>query len=593
MPKPFRLRPAMPRPFRWIFSVRAKAAFAAALATLLVFGAGGWWLRDMIRLQWTDEAREKATADASTLTIAAETGEVPDAIFNAELVVVLENGTWFVHWNGPPGAKVVEPVHLRPPVEGLLPDTSWHTRTVSFPEALHSDGRESADAAMGPVEGTHDFAVGVTHPLPANLVRTFTGRKDLPGQQLTVYSAIPTENTETAVATADQFFRWALPVAVVFVGVVAWLVTGRALRPVEAIRSKMNEIGARATGQRVPVPAGGTEITRLARTTNETLDRLERALIQQRRFVADASHELRSPLAGLRSALEIPLVHPDEADWQAVVSSALTDTIRLQNLTDDLLLLASDARPSAEAGEHTDLADLVEEQVAERIAEGAAAPAGGPAFIVTTAGPAFVAGSEVRLGRVVRNLLDNAARYARTEVVATVTVEPGTLTKAETTAPEARSTAPEARTAAPEARSTAPEARTLAASKARRASFKVRRASSKGKRATPEARSAASKTRTLTSEAGTVVLTVTDDGPGIPAADRERVFDRFVRLDAARARATGGAGLGLTIVREIVDGLGGTVHATEAIEGARFVVRLPVANVSRRKPSPRPCPGRP
>ncbi|MFI0453965.1 sensor histidine kinase [Actinomadura sp. 6N118] len=511
----------MPRPLNRLRSVRARAAFAAALATLLVFGAGGWWLRDVIREQWADEALKQATNDAFAFTSTAETGKHTDVLHDAVLIVVLENGQWFVQWGGPLGEQVAEPADVQPPDEGLLPDTRWHTQTISLPEAL----TESVTSSM-PVDGDEDvsveatplgkptltFAVGVTDPLPADRVRTLTGQKDASGQRLTVYSPVPTERTETAVATVDQFFKWALPVAVVFVGMVAWVVTGRALRPVEAIRSKMNEIGARATDQRVPVPAGSTEIARLAQATNETLDRLERALIQQRRFVADASHELRSPLAGLRSALEITLVHPDEADWQAVVSNALTDTVRLQKLTDDLLLLASGARPPSEDGERTDLADLLEEHAAERTA----VTDGGPMFAVTTAGPAFVAGSEVRLGRVIRNLIENAARYARTQVVATVTAD-----------------------------------------------------------------------------AGTVTLTVADDGPGIPEPDRERIFDRFVRLDAARARATGGTGLGLTIVREIVEGLGGTVHAAEATEGARFVVRLPVAEVSGRTPSPQPCPDRP
>ncbi|KAB2340846.1 sensor histidine kinase [Actinomadura rudentiformis] len=476
-------------------SVRARAAVAAALATLLVFGVGGWWLRDVIRDQWADEALKQATRDTFTFTSAAETGKRADVLHHAGFIVVLENGQWFIPMGSSPGEQVVEPPELLPPAEGLHPDTRWHTRAIPMPEAL--SGFVSAYLVNGDVDGlgeatsptkpTHTFVVGVTDVLPASHVRTFTGLKDAPAQRLTVYWPVPTERTETAVATIDRFFMWALPVAVVFVGVVAWVVTGRALRPVDAIRAKMNEIGARATDQRVPVPAGSIEIARLARATNETLDRLEHALVRQRRFVADASHELRSPLAGLRSALEIPLVHPDEANWQTVVSTALADTIRLQTLTDDLLLLASDARGPSEAGERTDLADLVEELAAER----------GPTFTVTTTGPAIVAGSEVRLGRIIRNLFDNAARYARTEVVATVTTD-----------------------------------------------------------------------------AQTVTLTVTDDGPGIPGPDRERIFDRFVRLDAARARATGGAGLGLTIVREIVEGLGGTVHAAE---GSRFVVRLPAA----------------
>jgi len=468
-------------------SIRARSAVAAAAATALVFGAGGWWLRDDTRDRWDRDALEKATGVAFAVTSALESGkrlgpDVPTPTRTGEpFAVVFEDGSRATSdwpFDDESGGR---------PLVSLPPARGWTVRHVRLPA-------ESVDVSLK--EGRYlphrdaTLAVGTTDVLTSERIRAATELGGKRPQRLTVYVLVSQEATDTAVATLDRFFAWGLPVAVVFVGAVAWVVTGSALRPVDAIRAKMDEIGAHAADQRVPVPTGSIEIALLARATNQTLERLEGTLIRQQRFVADASHELRSPLAGLRSSLEIPLVHPEGVDWRAVVAEALADTVRLQRLTDDLLLLASNAH--GPQNETTDLADLVDEQVAERACTESE---GRPVFVADIKGPAVVAGSEVRLGRVLRNLLDNAARHARTEV--RVTVE---------------------------------------------------------------------------STADVVTLTVTDDGTGVPAAERERIFDRFVRLDDARARATGGTGLGLTIVRDIVTGLGGTVHAED---GARFVVRLP------------------
>ena len=233
-------------------------------------------------------------------------------------------------------------------------------------------------------------------------------------------------------------------------------------------------------------------------STPRWLDRLEHAIKEQRRLVPDASHELRGPLAALRSSLEIPLARPDGADWPQVVTGAPADTERLQLLTDDLLLLAAaDEQHRARPPEPVDLAAVAAEQLAERAH---LAGVDGPGWAATALERAPVRGSEILLGRLVRNLLDNAARYARGTVAASVTVADGWA-----------------------------------------------------------------------------VLTVADDGPGVAPADRERVFDRFVRLDDARGRATGGAGLGLSLVRSIARNLGGTAAFTDPLvgAGARVVVRLP------------------
>ncbi|MGK5641990.1 sensor histidine kinase [Streptomyces sp. URMC 126] len=282
----------------------------------------------------------------------------------------------------------------------------------------------------------------------------------------------------------------------------AWVTVARALRPVEAIRRELEDITARSLDRRVPVPASDDEIARLAVTTNAILDRLANAAELQRRFVADASHELRSPLTGLRTSLEAALAHPERADWPAAVRSALDDVVRLQRLSEDLLLLARldggvppGDTPVDLAGLAHDLAEEYRHRRRER-----------PLRIdcVTGGEPVEVCGSAVQLERLLRNLLDNACRHAGSAVELTLCRE----------------------------------------------------------------------------ACGTVVVEVSDDGPGVPAADRERVFERFGRRGDARARASGGAGLGLAISREIASLHGGTLCLADAGRGARAVGRFPGAGVA-------------
>lgn len=452
--------------------VRVRASLGAAAASLLIFSGGAWVVREWVHDQWTTVARDNATRDAFTITSAIENGRTPGGL-ESDAAVFLQDGRQVAY--GGTKRNVPKAVVRLPEGRG------WGTGT--------------AQTRGG---GTERFVIASTDVLSSGRLQQLTGQAGLTPQRVTVDVLISRRDATAAVSAVDTTLAWSLPITVLFVGLVAWTVTGRALRPVRAIRAEMAEISAGAADRRVPVPDTGDEIADLARTTNETLGRLEHALDQQRRFVGDASHELRTPLAGMRNTLEVALTHPAESDWPAIVSTALADTVRLQHTADDLLLLTSSS--DTPEGTVTDLAEIVEEQVAER-----AFQSSGPVtFTAHTSGPALVAESEQRIARIVRNLLDNAARHAREAVTVTVSVEDG-------------------------------------------------------------------------EEDGEVVLTVVDDGPGIPAADRERVFDRFVRLDSARSHADGGgAGLGLAIVAELSATLGGTAHAEEAPNGgAVIVVRLP------------------
>jgi signal transduction histidine kinase len=332
------------------------------------------------------------------------------------------------------------------------------------------------------------------------------------GRDIVVYAAQPLEQVHDAVETVFRLAVVGIPLLVLITGTVTYLAAGRALRPVEAIRARVAT--TRDPSVRVPVPAARDEVGRLAETMNAMLARLQAGQAVQRRFVADASHELRSPLATIATGLE--LLSRGDAD-RDTVTALRGETERLGRLVDALLLLAradeSGLRPRFED------VDLDEVAEAERLR-----PAGRIVPRIEAA-HVRVIGDRGQLAQVVRNLVDNACRHARSTVVVS-----------------------------------------------------VRRS---GEHA---------------------ALDVADDGPGVPPEQRTRVFERFVRLDDARARADGGAGLGLAIVAEVVAAHGGTVDVVGSpLGGALFRVRLPIPAGSpdpevaaeptpARRPSPAPRP---
>ena len=290
-----------------------------------------------------------------------------------------------------------------------------------------------------------------------------------------------------------------VPLLVLLVGWLAWLLVGRALHPVEQLRRQVAAFEEQPHGRRVDPVRGDDEIGRLAATLNELLDRLERAGVQQGRFVADASHELRSPVANIRAALEVAAAHPGVVPWPEIADDVLAQNARMGRLVDDLLLLArAGGGAPGHRSEPVDLAAIVG-TVADP-----AQPYRVPVRVRAGDVPATTSGDRAQLERVVENLVANAARHATSAVMVSV-VGLGRW----------------------------------------------------------------------------VELRVADDGPGVPADDRARIFLPFVRLDADRSRQAGGTGLGLAIVAEIVAAHGGTVSVADAHPGALFVVRLPAASGSQ------------
>jgi signal transduction histidine kinase len=291
------------------------------------------------------------------------------------------------------------------------------------------------------------------------------------------------------------------PIAVLLMALASYGVVALTLRSVAALRHGAADITAAGLAdQRLPVPSAQDEIHRLAVTLNAMLDRIDSATSRQRTFVGDAAHELRSPLASLRVQLEVAARLGPETDWPSLIDDVMVDVDRLDRLVDDLLTMAR----TDEAGGALRRREPVRlDELAETVVSGyrhARVP-------VTVRAPSRVQldGDPDALRRVLVNLVDNAVRYARTQVV--VAVDNGALA------------------------------------------------------GHPVAR-----------------LTVTDDGMGIPAGERERVFDRFYRVEASRSRESGGTGLGLPIVRDLVRAHGGSVRLAarpDGTSGVQATVVLP------------------
>jgi signal transduction histidine kinase len=236
----------------------------------------------------------------------------------------------------------------------------------------------------------------------------------MPSGPVTVYAAIDVDQVEETLAHMRGLALTGTPLLLALAGVSTWLIVGWALRPVEAIRRQVEVISAQALDQRISEPTVDDEIGQLTHTMNAMLHRLETSTERQRRFVADASHELKSPLAILRNEVEVALAHPEAGDWQSTATSILEESERMGRLVQDLLFLAhSDEGRAAAPGADIDLDDVVLAEVSRLRLRGRVQ------VDSSRVSAAPVTGRAEQLSRVARNLLENAERYARS----TITVE--------------------------------------------------------------------------------------------------------------------------------------------------------------------------
>jgi signal transduction histidine kinase len=317
---------------------------------------------------------------------------------------------------------------------------------------------------------------------------------DTPAGPMTILVGADREPVESVVTTVAGLLAVAGPIVVALVAFGTHRLVGTALHPVEQIRSRVASITSGKLAERIPVPIADDEIARLAVTMNDMLGRLEAGQAAQQRFVSDASHELRSPLATITAALELARSRPELLEQSLLDEALLPEAHRMHRLVEDLLLLAR-------ADEHADLLKEIDVDIDDIVyAELARIRTFTTLQVSSAISPVRITGDPAALARLARNLVDNAIRHAHS----TIRLE-------------------------------------------------------------------------CAASGGYAQIVVADDGPGIPQAERRRVFDRFVRLDSPRAREAGGAGLGLSIVAQIVEAHHGNVTVDESTGGgARFVARIPL-----------------
>ncbi len=324
-------------------------------------------------------------------------------------------------------------------------------------------------------------------------VRVIGIRRTVAGRQVSIIAGTSTSLLTNLRSAFTSDLLIGFPLILLAAGCGVWFIVGRALRPVDRIRSTVADITSADLSRRVPDPGTADEIGSLAHTMNDMLSRLESSADRQRRFVADASHELRSPLAAIRTTLEVGLAHPDRAPWLVIAERATEQSARLEVLIQQLLLLArADERSLSEHREDIDvfevLTDLLDQSVTGDIA-----------IDLSLSTATVMIGNPAHIARVFRNIIDNAVRHATTTIQVT--------------------------------------------------------------------------SRT---QKGQIVVEITDDGPGVGEGDRDRIFDRFVRLDSSRGRGTGTSGLGLAIAREITTAHQGSITVlAHHPHGARFVIQFP------------------
>nr|WP_307814463.1 HAMP domain-containing sensor histidine kinase [Glycomyces sp. YM15] len=403
------------KPFWRPESVRARATVGATLVVAVALVAAGLLVVTLLRDNLYGRAELTAEVNARSVAGQLASGASPAAIElpdDDKLVQIVDaSGTVVAASDDLEGTGAVGGFAPAPDPVVEEAEAEVETDDDSDEDDDRDDDADEDDTETPPGgDATGSGAVGsqiayetVTIPGEEASYRFAALSATAPdGGEYTVYSGASLATQEEAVASVGTAMVWALAPLLLVVAVVTWLVVRRALRPVRAIQKELIEITGGDLSRRVPVPASRDEIHSLARTTNMTLAALDAAVAQQRRFVADASPELRSPLAILRTQLEIAREHPELLDLDAT----LGDVTRLQDLAADLLLLAR-----LDAGErppHVEVpfTELVREETARRAATDRVP------VRLDVEEDLTVWGVRGHLARAVGNLLANAQRHA-------------------------------------------------------------------------------------------------------------------------------------------------------------------------------------
>lgn len=442
------------------------------------------------RIEVFEETREFFLTEA---VVVDEFGQVGDAglresiaLFGADFLSLLPNIDTAIEEIGTSDGELLVLVEAA----DLVAVTSDSARYVALEETdpnepqLPLSDLFELDRSIGEFSFEFDLAPPTDEPLELEFDVV-----DIDGQR---YGFVAEVTDELA---ALEAIRRTLQIVVlaltVLAGLGTWLIAGRALRPVGEMTAEVDEITSGSLSRRVAEPSTGDEIGVLARTMNSMLGRLETSDLRRRQFVSDASHELRTPVAVLRSEAEVAKRAPSSTTIEQLATVVLGESKRLEGLVEDLLSLArGDEDRMVRAVEAIDIDEIVlaEARRTRRVAVGMRGVSAGR-----------IVGHENDVQRSIKHLLDNAARHANESV------EVGVQTNDDV-----------------------------------------------------------------------VTMWVEDDGPGVPEDDRQRVFERFIRLDDARSRDAGGSGLGLAVVKETVEKMDGTIAISDSeLGGARVTMEFP------------------
>ncbi|MFI8534953.1 sensor histidine kinase [Streptomyces aquilus] len=401
----------------WPRSVRARAALAAAVTAAVILTGIGWWVHREVYRQSTQIAEEQARKHLLALVDQLNDGVVPVRRSAVPYEVVATGRRSAVAAGGGMDDFASGTRHVLPTPSGPYAPTddtaswSYTVRPLRIPVRRDYDPGSGFDLAGG------------TYPVLYADVRAAELSSDKAAAlgvsadaTLRAYVVVLPDTAEAITRTTDGLLLRAGLIGLVLIAAAAYFTVRIALRPVEAIRVLTASVTPNDPRERVTVPATGHEISALATTINATLQRLDTAAAQQRRFVADAAHELRSPLTTLLTSLEVALAYPERTDWPAAATTAARQTRRLQALAEDLLLLARlDTRTPT-----TDLDPVDLTALASRLTEQYPLVERPLTLTCDSTAPAYVRGNPDEYERLLRNLVDNAVRHATHRVQITV-----------------------------------------------------------------------------------------------------------------------------------------------------------------------------